>query len=103
MANTTSTQRTHRTQTEPDRARDQLLAGLPVTERRLELAGVSTSVLEGGEGAPIVLLHGPGGCAAHWMRVIPDLATTHRVIAPDLPGQGAVQRRWRQARRQTRR
>jgi pimeloyl-ACP methyl ester carboxylesterase len=50
---------------------------------------VSTSVLEGGEGAPIVLLHGPGGCAAHWMRVIPDLATTHRVIAPDLPGQGA--------------
>jgi pimeloyl-ACP methyl ester carboxylesterase len=70
-------------------ARDRLLAGLPVTERRLELAGVSTAVLEGGEGRPIVLLHGPGGHAAHWMRVIPDLATDHRVIAPDLPGQGS--------------
>jgi FAD/FMN-containing dehydrogenase/pimeloyl-ACP methyl ester carboxylesterase len=69
-------------------ARDRLLAGLPVTERRLELAGVSTAVLEGGEGRPIVLLHGPGGNAAHWLRVIPALVTGHHVVAPDLPGQG---------------
>ena len=27
--------------------------------------------------------------AAHWMRVIPGLVATHRVIAPDLPGHGA--------------
>ena len=60
-----------------------------MTERRLDLGGVSTPVLEGGEGTPIVLLHGPGGCAAHWMQVIPDLTTTHHVVAPDLPGQGA--------------
>ena len=39
-----------------------------------ELAGVSTAVLEGGDGPPVVLLHGPAGNAAHWMRVIPDLA-----------------------------
>src|SRR2546426_5235390 len=70
-------------------ARERLLAGLPVTERRLELAGVSTAVLEGGDGPPVVLLHGPGEFAAKWMRVIPDLVTTHRVIAPDLPGHGA--------------
>ncbi len=89
MTNTTSTQRRRSAQTEPELARHQLLAGIPVTERRLDLAGISTSVLEGGEGTPIVLLHGPGGCAAHWMRVIPDLTTTHRVVAPDLPGQGA--------------
>jgi pimeloyl-ACP methyl ester carboxylesterase len=69
-------------------ARERLLAGLPVTERRLQLAGVSTAVLEGGEGPPVVLLHGPGEFAAKWMRVIPDLVTTHRVIAPDLPGHG---------------
>ena len=69
-------------------ARDQLLAGLPVTQRRLQLAGVSTAVLEGGAGAPMILLHGPGGNATHWMRVIPDLVTTHRVVVPDLPGQG---------------
>ncbi len=70
-------------------ARERLLGRLPVEERRLELAGVSTALLEGGDGPPIVLLHGPGGNAAHWMRVIGDLVATHRVIAPDLPGQGA--------------
>jgi pimeloyl-ACP methyl ester carboxylesterase len=55
-------------------AREQLLACLPVTERRLQLAGVSTAVLEGGDGPPVVLLHGPLGYAAHWMRVIPGRA-----------------------------
>jgi pimeloyl-ACP methyl ester carboxylesterase len=70
-------------------ARDVLLAGLPVTERRLQLAGISTAVLEAGDDAPVVLLHGPGDLAATWMRVIPDLVATHRVVAPDLPGHGA--------------
>src|SRR5919197_5155852 len=73
----------------PTNARERLLAGLPVAERRLELAGISTAVLEGGAGRPVVLLHGPGEYGAKWMRVIPDLVTTHRVIAPDLPGHGA--------------
>ena len=69
--------------------RRRLLAGLPVEERWLRLNGVSTAVLEGGEGPPVVLLHGPGEYAAKWLRVIPDLVRTHRVIAPDLPGHGA--------------
>jgi pimeloyl-ACP methyl ester carboxylesterase len=72
-----------------EQARRQLLARMPVTERRLQLAGVSTAVLEGGDGPPVVLLHGPGAYAAHWLRVIPDLVTSHRVVAPDLPGHGA--------------
>jgi pimeloyl-ACP methyl ester carboxylesterase len=72
-----------------DDLRHQLLAGLPVAERRLTLAGVSTALIEGGAGSPIVLLHGPGANATHWIDVIPDLAATHRVIAPDLPGQGS--------------
>ena len=54
-----------------------------------ELAGISTAVLEGGDGPPVVLLHGPGEFAAMWMRVIPGLVRTHRVVAPDLPGHGA--------------
>jgi pimeloyl-ACP methyl ester carboxylesterase len=72
-----------------DGARERLLSGLPVTERRLDLNGVSTAVLEGGDGPPVVLLHGPGEHAAKWFQVLPALATTHRVIAPDLPGHGA--------------
>jgi pimeloyl-ACP methyl ester carboxylesterase len=70
-------------------ARERLLAAMPITERRLQLGGVSTAVLAGGDGPPVVLLHGPMGYGAHWMRVISDLVTTHRVIAPDLPGHGA--------------
>jgi pimeloyl-ACP methyl ester carboxylesterase len=69
--------------------RERLLGGIPVTEHRLQLAGVSTAVLEGGSGPPVVLLHGPGEFAGKWLRVIPDLVKTHRVIAPDLPGHGA--------------
>jgi pimeloyl-ACP methyl ester carboxylesterase len=69
--------------------RERLLAGVPVTERRMAVARVATAVLEGGDGPPMVLLHGPGESAAKWMRVIPGLVATHRVIAPDLPAHGA--------------
>lgn len=70
-------------------ARGRLLADLPVTQRRLELAGVSTAVLEGGDGPPLLLLHGPGDLAITWMRVLPELVSSYRVVAPDLPGHGA--------------
>ncbi|MBA2555368.1 MAG: alpha/beta hydrolase [Geodermatophilaceae bacterium] len=72
-----------------EHTRDRLLAGLPVAERRLELTGVSTAVLEGGDGPPMVLLHGPGEFAAGWLTVLPQLIRTHRVVVPDLPGHGA--------------
>lgn len=73
-----------------DGARDRLLAGSPLTERRLELAGVPTAVLAGGDGPPMVLLHSAGEFAALWLRVAPELIRTHRVVAPDLPGHGAT-------------
>jgi pimeloyl-ACP methyl ester carboxylesterase len=69
--------------------RPQLLAGIPVTEKRITLSGISTPYLEGGEGPPLLLLHGPGENAFGWMRIIPNLITSHRVIIPDLPGHGA--------------
>jgi pimeloyl-ACP methyl ester carboxylesterase len=72
-----------------DLARQRLLAAMPVTERRLTLAGIPTAVLEGGSGPPLVLLHGPAANATHWMRVTPSLVATHHVIVPDLPGHGA--------------
>jgi pimeloyl-ACP methyl ester carboxylesterase len=69
--------------------RGRLLAGVPVSERRLALAGHQTTVLEGGDGPPVVLLHGAGEFAACWMRVVPELVAGCRVVAPDLPGHGA--------------
>jgi 2-hydroxymuconate-semialdehyde hydrolase len=70
-------------------ARERMLAGLPVTERRLTIAGVSTSVLEAGDGPPFVLLHGGIECGgAVWAPVISALAERHRLIVPDEPGLG---------------
>jgi pimeloyl-ACP methyl ester carboxylesterase len=68
--------------------RARLLTGIPVTERRTELAGIPTAVLEGGGGPPVVLLHGPGESAVNWRWAISDLVATHRVVAPDLPAHG---------------
>jgi pimeloyl-ACP methyl ester carboxylesterase len=68
--------------------RRRLLATVPLDQRQLQLAGVSTAILQGGDGPPVVLLHGPGESAAKWVSVIPHLMASHRVIAPDLPGHG---------------
>jgi pimeloyl-ACP methyl ester carboxylesterase len=71
-----------------DEPRTMLLADLPVTDRRLDAAGVATAVVSGGDGPPLVLLHGPGGSATDWVGVLPALLERHRVIVPDLPGHG---------------
>ncbi|HSI79956.1 MAG TPA: alpha/beta fold hydrolase [Solirubrobacterales bacterium] len=73
-----------------DGARRELLAGIPVEERSVDAADIPTTVLEGGDGAPIVLLHGPGESAVNWRWVMPQLIRTHRVVAPDLPAHGAT-------------
>jgi pimeloyl-ACP methyl ester carboxylesterase len=83
------TEKDDRRRADGNHARQRVLAGAPVSERRLELAGVSTPVLEAGDGPPVVLLHGQGGWSGMWLPVVGDLAATHRVIAPDLPGLGA--------------
>lgn len=70
--------------------RARFLEGLVVEERRIDVNGIDTSMLESGQGPPLVLVHGAiqaGGVI--WWRVIPRLAKTYRVIAPDLPGLGA--------------
>ena len=41
-----------------------------------------------GEGPAILLVHGIAGRAENWDPIIPALARTHTVIAPDLPGHG---------------
>ena len=70
--------------------REAIIGDLPVVERRYGLAGISTVVLEGGDGPTVVLLHGPGEFAALWGRIVPKLTETHHVVVPDLPGHGAT-------------
>jgi 2-hydroxymuconate-semialdehyde hydrolase len=69
--------------------RRRLLAGLPLTERRHDVNGLATTVLEGGAGPPLVLLHGGIECGgAYWAPVVPQLAERHRIVVPDVPGLG---------------
>ena len=69
--------------------RSRLLVGAPVQEQTVVAAGVTTAVLHGGDGPPMVLLHGPGESAVVWIPVLDELVRRHRVIAADLPGHGA--------------
>jgi pimeloyl-ACP methyl ester carboxylesterase len=53
--------------------------------------GIGTNYLEAGSGSPVVLVHGSGpgvSAYANWRLTIPDLATEHRVLAPDMAGFG---------------
>ncbi|MGX0902975.1 haloacetate dehalogenase [Roseovarius sp. MBR-79] len=43
----------------------------------------------GGDGPPLLLLHGFPQTRAMWAHIAPALARTHTVICPDLPGYGA--------------
>ena len=70
-------------------ARERMLQGLPLTERVVPAAGIATTVLEGGEGPPLLLLHGGIECGgAVWAPLVPRLAEAHRIVVPDLPGLG---------------
>jgi pimeloyl-ACP methyl ester carboxylesterase len=73
-----------------DMPRDRLLEGLPVAERRIDVDGIVTSVLEGGQGPPMVLLHGgsPAGGIVWALGPIHQLARSYRLVVPDLPGLG---------------
>jgi pimeloyl-ACP methyl ester carboxylesterase len=59
-------------------------------ERFTETKGCLLRYFVGGpdDGAPLVLVHGLGGCAANWVDVAPLLAETRRVLVPELPGHG---------------
>src|SRR5215217_2357888 len=57
-----------------------------VEKQDVEIDGMPIRYLAGGEGPSLVLLHGAGDNALDWRWVMPTLAATHRVYAPDLPG-----------------
>lgn len=63
-----------------------------MTETMVVTNGVRLKVAAGGEGEPIVLLHGFPHTWKVWNAIIPTLIRDHRVIAPDLRGLGGSER-----------
>src|SRR5258706_4189221 len=59
-----------------------------IVVRTATVDGVSVQYLTAGSGPAIVLLHGYAETSRMWRPLIPRLAATHTVIAPDLPGIG---------------
>jgi haloacetate dehalogenase len=58
------------------------------TLERVDVGDVTLRVRHGGDGPPVLLLHGHPRTHATWHRVAPLLAQTHRVVCPDLRGYG---------------
>lgn len=57
--------------------------------QRWELVdGSPVNVIELGDGPPLVFVHGLSGSWPNWLEQLPVFASTHRVIAMDLPGFG---------------
>ncbi|HTS91301.1 MAG TPA: alpha/beta fold hydrolase, partial [Stellaceae bacterium] len=54
-----------------------------------ETAGAKLHYLEAGKGELVLLLHGYAQTSHMWRPLIPLLARTHRIVAPDLRGFGA--------------
>ena len=57
------------------------------TERVMRVAGVETQVRRGGEGPPLLFIHGVFGMPG-WIDACALLANSYDVIAPSLPGYG---------------
>ncbi|MEM7429137.1 MAG: alpha/beta hydrolase [Pseudomonadota bacterium] len=60
--------------------------GFEITE--MEVPRGSIRLRAGGDGPPLLLLHGNPQTHAMWHAVAPELAGSHRVICPDLCGYG---------------
>lgn len=84
---------TRPTRTVTQQSKAQGVAGLEpsaasVVEDRMPLTGGAISYTKTGSGPAVLLIHGLGGTRRTWEHLIPGLARTHTVIAPDLPGHG---------------
>ena len=58
------------------------------TPTKLAVRGCNITMMRGGAGRPLLILHGAGGMGG-WAPYMADLATRHDVIVPEHPGFGA--------------
>jgi len=62
------------------------------TEKSATVNGVRINFKIGGQGPAVVLLHGYAETSHMWLPLMPQLATNHTVIVPDLRGAGNSER-----------
>lgn len=57
-------------------------------EKRIDVDGAEIFLRQGGDGPPLLVLHGYPQTHAAWHEIAPGLATEYTVVAPDLRGYG---------------
>ena len=62
----------------------------PLPYKHVEINGVDVAYVDsGGDGPPLVFVHGLSSYTAYWEYQLPHFAKKYRVLALDLPGYGA--------------
>jgi 3-oxoadipate enol-lactonase len=61
--------------------------------KQIQVNGVRVALVDEGQGAPVLLLHGLGGSHDDWRMQRAEFAARNRVLIPDLRGFGASERR----------
>ena len=64
-----------------------------IRHNNLTIGGLNVHYLDGGEGDPLVVIHGGGGGVNSWQSSLEELSRHYTVYAPDLPGFGHSQSR----------
>jgi pimeloyl-ACP methyl ester carboxylesterase len=67
------------------------MAALNHTEQFVDAAGTTVEVRRGGQGRPLLIVHGEFGVPG-WINFYQRLGDTHEVIVPSLPGYGKTTR-----------
>ena len=62
-----------------------------IQSQRIKVGGLDIHYLTGGQGEPLVILHGGSGGARGWVNSLAELSENYTIYLPDLPGFGDSQ------------
>jgi len=62
-----------------------------IHKKRIKIGELDIHYLTGGQGTPLIVIHGGSGGAKAWLKNMAELAANYTVYAPDLPGFGHSQ------------
>ncbi len=62
-----------------------------IHSKKIKVGELDIHYLTGGQGDPLVIIHGGGGGAEGWLQNVTELCEHYRIYVPDLPGFGLSQ------------
>ena len=62
-----------------------------IDSRQIKVGELDIHYLTGGQGEPLVVIHGGGAGAGEWLQSMTELCEHYRIYVPDLPGFGRSQ------------